>query len=250
MAKIPKVILLVESSRASGRALLTGIASYANHYGPWSFYWEPGGLEKVWPVLRTMDASGIILRDVDKVEEALAYGIPTVFIGHYQTEIPGLVNVVTDSEAVGRTGAEHLMQCGFKHFAFCGYVKSPIEKAPWSETRREAFSESIHSAGFAPPAHYELAMDGQKWSDERLALARWLESLPKPVGLMACNDDCGGQVMEACKLAGLPVPDAVGVIGADNDELVCNITGPPMSSIGIHFERAGYEAAQALHGMM
>ena len=64
MPHVPKVILLIESSRASGRALLRGIADYSRHHGPWSFSWEPAGLEKVQPLLETGDADGIILRDV------------------------------------------------------------------------------------------------------------------------------------------------------------------------------------------
>src|SRR6516225_1472547 len=122
--RIPRIILLVESSRESGRALLRGIANYAHHHGPWSFYWEPAGLEKAWPALRAMQADGVILRDVKKVDEALASGLPAVVIGHGQSEIPGLVNVVTDSRAIGRLGAEHLLQCGFKQFAFCGYAEN------------------------------------------------------------------------------------------------------------------------------
>jgi LacI family transcriptional regulator len=245
MPRIPKVILLIESSRASGRALLCGIANYANHHGPWSFCWEPGGLEKGGPLLGTIEADGIILRDVEKVDEALACRVPTVFIGHQKAEIPGLVNVVTDSKTISRLGAEHLIGCGFKHFAFCGYAESP-----WSELRMQFFRERIRAAGFEDPSHYELAMAKADWSKEQRAMVCWLQSLRKPVGLMACNDDCGGQVMEACKLAGLQVPDVVGVIGTDNDEVVCGITGPPMSSIAINFERAGYEAAHALHKMM
>jgi len=85
---------------------------------------------------------------------------------------------------------------------------------------------------------------------QRQALADWLLSLQQPVGIMACNDDWGVQVMEACKLAGLAVPDTVGVIGADNDELVCGLADPAMSSVSINFERAGYEAAQALANLI
>jgi hypothetical protein len=81
-SRIPKVILLIESSRASGRALLKGVADYVNQHERWSFYWEPGGLEKAWPTLRTIGADGIILRDVEKVEEALASGLPAVAIGN------------------------------------------------------------------------------------------------------------------------------------------------------------------------
>src|SRR3954470_3865860 len=114
MSRIPKVILLIESSRASGRAMLCGIANYAHHHGPWSFYWEPGDLEKGWPKLEASDADGIILRDTERAEDALHCGIPSVVVGHRKTEIEGLVNVVTDSATIGRLGAEHLLGCGFK----------------------------------------------------------------------------------------------------------------------------------------
>jgi LacI family transcriptional regulator len=77
-------------------------------------------------------------------------------------------------------------------------------------------------------------------------MAKWLKSLPKPLGLMACNDDRGQHVIEACKIAGLRVPDEVGIIGADNDELVCELSDPPMSSVAVNFERAGYESAEVL----
>jgi LacI family transcriptional regulator len=250
MSTIPKVILLVESSRASGRGLLCGIANYAHHHGPWSFYWEPGGLEKAWPVLRSMEANGIILRDGEKVEEALACGLPAVVVGHKQSEIQGLVNVVTDSERIGKMGAEHLLACGFKHFAFCGYAKASFESTAWSEVRRQAFSARVQEAGFPAPADHALSMTASDWSRELRLLARWLASLPKPVGLMACNDDCAQRVMEACKAADLLVPDTVGVVGVDNDEVVCGLTDPPISSIAINFERAGYEAAMALDRLM
>ena len=249
-SRIPRIVLLVESSRGSGRALLRGIANYAHHHGPWSFYWEPGGLERAWPALRTMEADGIILRDVKKVDEVLASKLPAVVIGHSLSEIPGLVNVVTDSEAIGRMGAEHLLQCGFKHFAFCGYTENPLERTVWSEIRGEFFDARLGRAGIAKPPHYALSNAEQDWPNERRALADWLEALPKPLGLMACNDDCAQQVMEACKLARLKVPDEVGVIGADNDEVVCSLTDPPLSSIVINFERAGYDAARALDQLM
>ena len=180
----------------------------------------------------------------------MAYGLPTVVVGHRKTEIPGMVNVVTDSEAIGRMGAEHLLGCGFKHFAFCGYEKTSLENTTWSEIRREFFCKRIQEAGFENPPQYALSTPGKDWSKEWHSLAHWLKELPKPVGVMACNDDCGQRVMEVCKLTGLTVPDLVGLIGADNDEVVCGLTDPPMSSIAINFERAGYETAHALNGLM
>jgi len=250
MSKIPKVILLIESSREAGRALLRGIANYAHHHGPWSFYWEPAGLERAWPLLREMEADGIILRDVGNLDEVLGLHIPAVVVGHQHQEVGGLVNVVTDSRALGRMAAEHLLSCGFRHFAFCGYSSSAQEQTTWSGERHQAFSQRVAEAGFEPAPDYVLSPTGSDWPAQRRRLAAWLKSLPTPVGLLSCNDDCGAQVMEACKDAGLTVPDSVGVIGADNDELVCGLSDPPMSSVAINFERAGYEAAHALERLM
>jgi len=250
MVRIPKVLLLVESSRASGRALLQGIARYSRDHGPWSIYWEPGGLEKAWPRLKAIDLEGMILRDVGKLEEALAFGIPTVVFGHERAEVAGLVNVVTDSATIGRMGAEHLIACGFKNFAFCGLEETPSEHAAWSRLREASFTRRVEEAGFHCHGHTIPPASNRSMQQQRQALASWLRSLPYPVGLMACNDDCGVKVMEACRLANLAVPDMVSVIGADNDEIVCDLSGPPMSSIAINFERAGYETARALDLLM
>ena len=244
--RVPRVILEIESSRASGRSLLRGIADYARHRGPWSFYWEPGGLEKSWPRLKTLNADGIILRDVERVQEVIACGVPAVVIGHSKKEVTGLVNVISDSAAIGQMAAEHLLHVQLRQFAFCGF-----DDKPWSRLRGQSFSARIREAGYGTHFYrlprFRVAVS---WHSERLYMAEWLKSLPKPIGVMACNDDRGQNVIEASKVAGLRVPDEVAIIGADNDELVCELSDPPMSSVAINFERAGYESAQVLDQLM
>jgi LacI family transcriptional regulator len=68
--------------------------------------------------------------------------------------------------------------------------------------------------------------------------------------VVACNDDRGLQVLDACRRAGLRVPDEVAVVGVDNDALVCNLSSPPLSSVDTGVERAGYAAAELLERMM
>jgi LacI family transcriptional regulator len=251
MARIPKVLLLVESSRGSGRSFLRGIANYAHHHGPWSCYWEPAGLENAWPKLKTLELDGIILRDVDKLDEVLACGIPAVVIGHGRTEVSGLSNVLTDSARIGQMAAEHLLACGFKHFAYCGVCLDANEDVSWSQLRRQSFSTHIQDAGY-DCCDFSLPKpsEGISWPQERSAMARWLQSLPKPLGLMACNDDRARQVVEACKLVGLSVPGQLAIVGVDNDEVVCGLSDPPLSSVAVNFDRAGYEAAAALDSLM
>jgi len=250
VSRIPKVVLLIESSRASGRALLNGVADYSHYHGPWSFFWEPNGLESAWPLLKSLDADGIIMRDRNGLDEVLRLGIPAIVVGHRRDEVSGVVNVITDSPQIARLGAEHLLQCGFKHFAFVGLASSPQETALWSQVREKHFTQHIAEAG-GVTRRFLIQPDARRnWVRERSVLASWLKSLPKPIGLMACNDDCGVQVMEACKAEGLAVPDLVGVIGADNDEIVCGLSNPAMSSVAINFERAGFLAAESLARLM
>jgi LacI family transcriptional regulator len=245
-----KVILFIESSRASGRDYLRGIARYAHLHGSWSFYWEPGGFATTHQTLKKLDMDGIMFRDVGGLKaQVLRLGVPAVVLGHRDREVRGLINVVTDSEAIGRMAAQHLLRCGFKHFAYCGLARSALEQTPWSERRLQSFRASVVQAGFKTPPVFVLAPLSD-WRRTRRQLADWLLKLPRPLGLMACNDDCGAQVAEACKLAELAVPDAVGIVGVDNDEVVCGLADPAMSSVALNFERAGYQAAAALDGLM
>jgi LacI family transcriptional regulator, galactose operon repressor len=253
--KIPTVVLFIESSRASGRALLRGISEYARRHGPWAFYWEPGGFEKISRRLESVAADGIVLRDVEGLEEVLRYDVPTIVVGHSRREIRGFSNVITDSLRTASLAAEHLIDCGFPAFGFVGY-----DGNPWSDARRDAFVGLISQAGLATQV-YPSGKTGEMrspraesksrpWKGEPTAMAEWLKKLALPVGIMACNDDRAENVVEACKLAKLRVPEDVGIIGADNDELVCELAHPPLSSVAINFERAGFETARLLHQMM
>jgi LacI family transcriptional regulator len=148
--------------------------------------------------------------------------------------------------------ATHLLDQSLRHFAFCGF-----HGCAWSACREEAFSRYLSDRGFQCQAHrMELGnwMNWPNWIEdweyEQRILLDWLKSLPKPVGLMACNDICGRAVLQACAAAGLRVPDDVAVVGVDNDELMCELSNPPLSSIALDVEKAGYEAARLLDSLM
>ena len=81
-------------------------------------------------------------------------------------------------------------------------------------------------------------------------VARAKASLPKPAGLMLCSDQIGPAALEACRRAACSVPDEVAVIGVDNDEPLCEVAAPGLSSVRPDHERVGYEAAALLDRMM
>lgn len=246
MGKIPKVILLIETSRAFGRGLLYGIARYSRIHGPWTFFKETGGLERSIGQLKDWGADGIIMRNPKKSEELIAMGLPTILVIHQREDRDIFPRIVTDGEAIGQRAAEHLLNRGFQHFAYCG-----LDDTAWSRQRGESFRQRLEQAG--RPMHlYQQPKTPvrRQWKNEQNILAQWLASLPKPVGILTCNDDRGQHVIEACKIAGFQVPYEVAVIGADNDELVCNLSDPPMTSIALNTEKAGYEAAELLDRLM
>jgi LacI family transcriptional regulator len=143
----------------------------------------------------------------------------------------------------------------FRSFGFVGYPGNP-----WSDERCGAFVDAVRRAGHGVETfadrpgrpmgepHYQARR--VSWRVERARMAGWLRRLPLPTGIMACNDDRAQNVGEACKVAGLRVPDDIGIIGADDDELVCELAQPPLSSVAVNFERAGFEAARLLDEMM
>ena len=122
---------------------------------------------------------------------------------------------------------------------------------PWSRDRATSFAKYIKEAGYKTHFYKRPRSKAlRSWENEQGRVAEWLRSLPRPIGLMACNDECGQNVIEACKQAGFRVPEEVAVIGVDNDELVCDLSDPPLSSVALNTERAGYEAAELLDKLM
>jgi len=245
MANIPKVILLVETSREYGRALLRGIARYSRLHGPWAFYRETGGLEQAIPRLKDWGANGVITRDSRRIHELAILGVPTIVAVHFKRRLD-ITSIDTNGAKIGEMAAEHLLNRGFQHFGYCGF-----DDMQWSETRRKSFKERISENGFETYVYKQpKSIRKRQWQQEQRIMADWLKSLPKPIGLMACNDDRGQHVAEACKIAQLKVPDDVAIVGVDNDELVCDLADPPLSSIALNVEKGGYQAAELLDKLM
>jgi LacI family transcriptional regulator len=258
LPRIPQVALLLETSTEYGRGLLRGIVRYSRLHGPWSLYISPGHLKQPLPRARSWNGTGIIARIHSPEMAKLIRGTGLPFVASSLDELrataPGnrFGEIRTNSEAIGRTAAAHLVERNLRHFAYCGFVGSG-----WSLRREEAFTQYLKDLGFPCPSHrIELAgwMQRPNWIEtskvQQPILVNWLKSLPKPVGLMACNDICGREVLQACAVAGLRVPDDVAVVGVDNDELMCELSSPPLSSVSLDLEKAGYEAARLLDGLI
>jgi len=258
IAGMPQVALLLETSTEFGRGLLRGIVRYSRLHGPWSLCVSPGHLEQPLPKARSWSGSGIIarMRSPEMVKQIRATGLPFVAssLDEFRPPRPGdkFGEIRTNSAAIARMAATHLVGMGLRHFAFCGF-----HGCAWSSCREEVFSQCLNDQAFECHKHrielgnwMHLPNWIEDWEHEQGILLDWLKSLPKPVGLMACNDICGREVLQACASAGLRVPDDVAVVGVDNDALMCELSSPPLSSIALDVEKAGYDAARLLDSLM
>ena len=237
-----KIVILLETSRAFGRQLIIGIARYSRLYGPWSFYKEPIDLKSSIPHLTNWEPDGIIMRDSLITKELLKLKIPTILAIHDSKYPKDLPVIKTDSYSIAKMASEHLLEKGLKNFAFCGF-----DNYDWSKERRLYFSRFNSKAGYKTHIYIQpKRIKKDDWQNELQHVSEWIKSLPKPVGIFACNDDRGQHILEVCKSINLNVPEDVAVIGVDNDPMVCEIGDPPLTSIALNVESAGYEAAKLL----
>lgn len=255
-----QVAILIETSNAYARGLLQGVVHYIREHRPWSFHlMEQGRGDDPPPWLVGWEGDGIIARiETPRIARAVVRtGLPAVDLSAARL-VPALPWVETNDEDIARLAAEHLIERGFKRFAFCGDARFN-----WSVWREKHFVARLKAAGHACEIYQQSGgtgdtgrvgeVDGKPAGDvtaEARELTRWLKELPKPVGVMACYDIRGQQVLAACRGAGLSVPDEVAVIGVDNDALLCELASPPLSSVIPNAHRAGYDAAALLDRLM
>jgi LacI family transcriptional regulator len=246
--KTPRVALLVETSREYGRGLLRGIIRYQRKHGPWSISFQPHGLgEPPPPWLASWKGDGIIARinDTATAEAVMRLGVPVIDL---RASLPGLNLPIVgiDNQQVVRMAVEHFLERGFRHFAFCG---TPYGQHVYQDERSDRFRAELQARGFECEV-YQHPKTRLNAGRELRHLTQWLAKLPRPCALMTCHDDRGQQVLDACLRAGFAVPDEIAVLGVDNDEFLCHLTTPPMSSIDVDPAQIGHEAAALLDQLM
>ncbi len=245
-----RVALLIETSNRYGRDLLHGVRDWVRDHGArWAIRfteYERGAPPPAW--LAEWRGDGVIARvDSPAIAAALRRtGRPVADVSAERgaSEFP---RVSIDNGAVARLAVEYLWAQGFRHLAYCG-----DPRFVWSRERGVAFQAALAEKGSAGEVFaLRRRADRPTGSEaEREALTAWLAELPKPVAVFAAHDGRAQQVLEACQLRELAVPEQVAVLGVDNDEVMCELCSPPLSSVLPNAQRIGYEAAGLLAAMM
>ncbi|GHU91724.1 XylR family transcriptional regulator [Bacteroidia bacterium] len=246
-----KILLLTDFSSGYSRSLLKGIVRYSNKQGPWMFYRMPQyyrelyGDDGVVRWAKDWKADAIIAQlenvDLDKLNEL---EIP-IIIQNYKERANKICNITGDYFGTGEMAAGFFLNRGFSNFAYYGF-----KDMVWSRERADGFRTKVEKHGYTVSMLNNESYKTEQWSFDLNVLSDWLMSLPKPVALFACDDYFALQITETCKIYNIAVPEDIAVLGVDNDELLCSISHPPLSSIVLDVETGGYMAAERLHQLM
>jgi LacI family transcriptional regulator len=211
--------------------LLRGISKYARE-ADWIL--DASGRHESRPSLG-FAVDGLITlatADLKRASYLRTFKMPSVVIGLHG-ERYGTLRVTGDDEAIGPTAVEHFISCGLEHIGFVQFWGAGIEYR-----RRLILQEAVIRSGRT----FHL-LQGK-------TLTRQLRRLPKPIGLMASNDEVMVKVMQVCLKAGYRIPEEIALLGVDDIEFICETAPVPLSSINLNFERMGYEAASWLDRLM
>jgi LacI family transcriptional regulator len=245
-----RVAVVIEASNAYARGLLAGILRHVREHEPWTvFLPEHGRGMPPLEALAKWAGDGVIARietestarSIERLRRKL--GIPVIDVSAARL-VADLPYVETDDVAIAAVAACHFFERDFRHFAFLG-----DDRFRWSDNRCRAFVEAVAAQG------HDVALFSRRGrrtppADDDEAVEAWLAGLPKPVALLACYDIRGRQAIDACRRARIAVPDEVAVLGVDDDDVLCGLASPPLSSVMPDAIGAGRRAAELLEQLM
>ena len=248
-----RLLFITDFTESFAYALLRGIIRYSNETEQWVVcrmppaYKKRLGMKGVVKWAKNWGADVVIgqFEEKDNVNLFLKNGI-VVLAQDYKKKFTTIPNITADYIKTGRMAADLYLHKGFRNFAFFGY-----KGVCWSEERCEGFRGRIEEAGFGDHFYlYDKQVIDNLWYYEAEELRSWLISLPKPVAVMACDDNQGNALIEACESAGVKIPSELSIIGVDNDEVICTLSDPTLSSIQVDIELGGYETARMASQML
>ena len=229
-----------------GQRILLGVSRFVHEHPGWTIHPVQYDSPVLDEDLKQWNPDGIIsgVLDAETGLPEAHFRSPWVSI-LTQPDDPGVPFVTLDEDAVSRMAAEYFLSHKFRNFGFIG--NNFLE---FSVQRGEAFKFAVEEKGFSCSMFlYHTKIGDSKKAERRRTDKQktdWLISLPKPAAVLACNDWEAFQFVQSCRLAGFRIPEDIAVMGIGNDELICNISNPPLSSVRTPEERIGYDAAVLL----
>ncbi len=241
-----RLLIISDFTEAFPSKLLKGIVQYSRRKEQWSICRMPPAYKKMIGIpgvvrwAQSWGADAVIgqFEETDDVGLFAVNGIVAV-AQDFKQRFANIPNITADYVGTGRMGARFFLNRGFRHFAYFGF-----RNVCWSDERCDGFWQEVEAAGYGNSFYtYNLQDIDNLWFYEQDKLTDWLRAIPKPIAIMACDDNQGNNLVEACHAAGIKIPSEVSILGVDNDELLCSLGSTPLSSIQVNIEEGGYQTA-------
>lgn len=246
------VAAIAETSGGLGREIYCGIARYLGEHPNWNLHVEVGTAERMGGI-EHWSGDGLIARPRSKEvwDGVAAMNVPRVVIGMVpivnRAAAPLAQIWLGNASENARLVYDYFALRGFRHFAFVSFPPSNSAFGRDKPLREILSKAGVELRQYRPQEHHAPDVPLQV---QMRSLAGWLRQQPTPLAVWAANDLCGQQVIDACRIAGLSVPEQVAIIGHGNDDLLCRLCTPQLSSIHEPYEAMGYEAARILQRLM
>ncbi len=239
--------------------LMAGISEYIRDRGNRQLIIWPDCSQKSLTFLKERGCKGafVSIQTTIKAEELFRIGIPVIGVATIQTLL-NLPFISANSKDVAQMACEYLLKKKFGNIGFFG-----LTQARWSAERMEHFSQYMAKKGYNvhvfrekqalltnDPTPFTRLWIKTALNTGQLKLIEWLKQLPKPVAILASCDIFACHLINVAKEAGFSIPDEIAILGVNNDNAICNICDPPLSSIAFNFKKAGYDAAKLLDKMI
>lgn len=237
--------ILVETEDTWGRSIVESICRFGQDAG-WTVLIGPRDQQGRMRVPAIWNGHGVIaaLRNRSAVGHVRKLQLPVVDVSSTMKKEDWLARVTTDDHARAKMAFEHLQSRGIKHF---GCYAPSIGR--YSDVRSREFQSVVEAAGFQC-AMYAHDAGGAGWLTNYTRAREWLAKLPRPLGVFAGDPYPARQLVEICSMESIRIPEDVAILAGDDDELLCNVASPRISSIELASHLIGDHAAKLLQRLM
>ena len=241
-----RVLIISDFTESFSHKLLAGLVDYSRQKEQWIVRRMPPeykaqiGIPGVIRIAKEWDVNAVIgqFEPTDDIGLFAENGIVAI-AQDYKKKFTTIPNITADYLGTGRMAARFFLERGFRNFGFFG-----MNDVCWSDERCDGFRREVEAAGFGDSFYsYRMQEIDMVWYYQRNRLREWLRMIPKPIAIMACDDNQGANLIEACHGIGIKIPEEVSVIGVDNDESLCSLGSTTLTSIQIDIEEGGRQTA-------